>query len=126
MPFLLAQTILELSPPEVIFFKILALLVMCLWAVYLIKEIFHSNREDPRLASIISAQQQSAIQLAVLATNMENLAKAQGSQKDREEKLWDQIGAIGRTLTTLIKDQSLLEGATIAARHNLRDGLLPH
>jgi len=43
------------------------------------------------------------------------LTEAIADQKRREDKMWDQMAEISRTMTTLSNDQHLMEGATIAA-----------
>jgi len=112
---LLAQTVIDLGPIETIAFKLLALVTMVLWASYLAKDLFFGHKDDPRLAALIQTMGQTTTQLAVLSENSKHLTEAIADQKRREEKMWDQMGAISRTLQTLSNDQHLMEGATIAA-----------
>jgi hypothetical protein len=111
----LAQTVIDLGPIETIAFKLLALVTMILWACYLVKDLFFGHREDPRLAALMATMSQTTTQLAVLSENSRHLTEAIADQKRREDKMWDQMAAISRTLTTLSNDQHLMEGATIAA-----------
>ena len=111
---LLAQAPLDnLHPAEVLFFKILALLVMLLWAVYLIKEIFSTHKEDPRLSSLITGMQQNSLQLAVLSTNIGYLADSNKQQQAREDKMWSEISGIRKTLTSMAEEHAHLEGMSI-------------
>ncbi len=112
---LLAQTPLDnLHPAEVLFFKILALLVMILWAVYLIKEIFATHKEDPRLSSLITGMQNTSLQLAVLSTNIGHLTEANKAQQAREDKMWGEISGIRKTLTSMAEEHAHLEGMSIS------------
>lgn len=110
----LAQAPLDnLHPAEVLFFKILSLSVMILWAVYLIKEIFSTHKEDPRLSALIAGMQQNSLQLAVLSTNIGYLTEANKLQQVREDKMWSEISGIRKTLTSMAEEHAHLEGMSL-------------
>lgn len=108
---LLAQSpVADLGPVEVTFFKILALCVMILWAIYLIKEIFTTHKEDPRMTDLIGGMQQTGVQLAVLANNITHLTAANHDQREREKEMWMVINGMRKSLTTIAEDHAHLEG----------------
>jgi hypothetical protein len=107
-------TLAQATPPpypefvESTFFKLVALAVMLLWAVYLIKEIFFAHKEDQRMSALISTSTQTATQLAVLANNIQHLTDGQREQ-------WQVINGLRKSITTIAADHAQLEGRAIAA-----------
>lgn len=116
---LIAQSPLpDFSTIEVTFFKLLALVLMLLWTTYLVKEIFVGHKEDPRLvqllndprmSQLITATQQTAVQLAVLSNNIDHLSKGQIEQ-------WQVINGLRKSITTIAADHAELEGRAQAER----------
>ena len=96
----LCQSLPDFSSIEVIFFKLLSLILMLLWATYLVREIFLARKDDPLIA----------VQLAVIANNIGHLTEAHKAQLERENSMWVVINGMRKSLTTLAADHAHLEG----------------
>ena len=99
---------------EVTFFKLVALVVMLLWVVYLLKEIFFPHKEDKRIARLEEAIEKIVASLSQTTTQLAVLASEQKHLHDSDKEQWIVINGLRRSISTLAEEQAGLESLTAA------------
>lgn len=98
----------EIGPAELLFFKFLALIMMVLWPVYLVKEIFFSHKTDTRVDVLVTSVGALTTAIATTSAKMEGMERRQGEliqqQRVDAKELAEGVGALREGVDTILRE----------------------